>query len=290
MAVRDVIAARIKRFVVPEPDRAIGPCQAKVLAVCASKGGVGKTTTAVHLGAGLAALRGFRTLIVDLDPQGHVGASLRAVVPPRSGRLAGLLMSEEKGEVMDVVVPTAIPRLHVTAPDRGLANADKALAARIGREHLLRRALQRTRTHYDFIVLDCPPNLGNLTINALLAADALIVPCDPSVLSLQGVEDLLRTVELVGEQLSHRPQLLGILRTKVDRRNELVHEATAEALATDYSRALFDTEIRVNTTLAQAQIAGTPVWHVARSSRGARDYASLVDEVLFRLEMDQPAN
>ena len=277
------IAARIKRLVTPRPSIIAGPYDATVIAVCASKGGVGKTTTAVHLAAGLATLKGRRTLVVDLDPQGHVGRSLAHVTPRRPGQLADLLMSTERQEVLDVAVATALPNLHLTAPDRRLAEADKALTARIGREFLLRRATRVTRTHYEYIVLDCPPNLGNLTLNALLAAHALVVPCDPSPLSVQGVTDLLDAVDVVDEQLGYRPALLGILKTRVDRRSRTVHDSVGEILDDAFGPDLFQTEIGVNTALTRAQIAGTTVWATSPGSRGAADYAVLVDEVLERL-------
>jgi len=270
--------------VAPQPELAAGPYQARVIAVCASKGGVGKTTTAVHLGAGLAALKRQRTLIVDLDPQGHVGTSLQQALPPGPGRLAELLTAGRGREVLDIAVSSALPDLHITAPDKGLADAEKALTARIGREFLLRRALERTRTHYQTIVLDCPPNLGNLTLNALVAADAVLVPCDESVLALRGVEDLLEALDLIDEQLGHRPTLLGILKTRVDRRNRMVHEAVGSALQRTYGPLMLRTEIGVSTDLAKAQIAGTTVWELSPSGRGARDYAALVAEVEERLE------
>lgn len=281
---RDLISAGLRRLVAPEPGGALGPHQASVIAVCASKGGVGKTTTAVHLGAGLARLRGHRTLVVDLDPQGHVGISLQQVMPTSPGRLAGLLAEPRRLEVMDIAVPTRLAGLHVTAPDRSLGDADKALTARIGRELLLRRLLKRTRTHYQSIVLDCPPNLGNLTLNGLLAADAIVIPCDESILAMRGVEDLLEALDSIEEQLDHRPTLLGILKTRVDRRNRKVHETVGATLARTYGGLMFRAQIGVSTALARAQIAGHTVWEHAPDSRGASDYAAFVAEVCERLE------
>lgn len=278
------VSQGLRRLVGPTPTTAPGPHDAHVVAVCASKGGVGKTTTAVHLAAGLAALRRRRTLVVDLDPQGHVGRCLDRVAQLRPGALAELLTSPERRDLHEAALPTRIPDLHLTAPDPALADADKALTTRIGREHVLRRALRAARTHYEFIVLDCPPNLGNLTINALVGADSVVVPCDPSPLALQGVEDLLRAVDLIDDQLGARPTLLGVLKTKVDRRNQRVHRAIGATLARTYGTTLFRTEIRINTALAQAQLDGRPVFDSRPGSTGAADYAAWVDEVLERVE------
>jgi len=281
---RELISAGLRRFVAPDLGGALGPYDASVIAVCASKGGVGKTTTAVHLGAGLARFKGHRTLVVDLDPQGHVGTSLQQTMPPSPGRLAELLTEPKRREVMDIAVSTRIPGLHVTAPDRALGDAEKALTARIGRELLLRRLLKRTRTHYQSIVLDCPPNLGNLTLNALLAANAVVVPCDESILALRGVEDLLDALDTIDDELDHRAALLGILKTRVDRRNRKVHEAVGRALTGTYGPLLFRSEIGVSTALSKAQIAGESIWEHAPRSRGADDYAAFVSEVCERLE------
>jgi len=281
---RQRISEGIRRWVAPAPMSALGPHQAKVIAVCASKGGVGKTTTAVHLAAGLAGLRGRRTFLVDLDPQGHVGRCLAGVTPARGGALAELLTSGDRRDLHEVAVGTEVPDLHLTAPDASLSAADQSLTTRIGREHILRRALRNTRTHYEYIVLDCPPNLGNLTVNALVAADALVVPCDPSPLALRGVEDLLAAVELIDDQLGARPDLLGILRTRVDRRNKRVHQSVDEVLGRTYGTALFESRIGTNTALAQAQFDGLPVYQSHPASRGARDYEAFVDEVLLRVE------
>jgi chromosome partitioning protein len=267
----------------------VGSYDATVIAVCASKGGVGKTTTAVHLATGLAKLRRRRTFLVDLDPQGHVGRCLSAVMPARPGALADLLTSKDRRDLHEVAIGTEVPDLHLTAPDTGLADADQALTTRIGREHVLRRSLRTSRTHYEYVILDCPPNLGNLTINALVAADLIIVPCDPSPLALQGVQDLLAAVDVIDDRLGTRPGLLGVLRTRVDRRNKRVHEAVDEVLSRTYGTTLFNTEIGTNTALAQAQFDGRPVFDSHPGSTGARDYAALVDEVLERVEGASPS-
>lgn len=285
---RQLISEGLRRLVGPPPSTSLGPYDATVIAVCASKGGVGKTTTAVHLATGLAALRRRRTFLVDLDPQGHVGRCLNGVMPPREGALAELLTCNERRDLHEVAVGTEIPDLHLTAPDHGLADADQALTTRIGREHILRRALRTSRTHYEYVILDCPPNLGNLTINALVAADAIVVPCDPSPLALQGVEDLLAAVDLIDDRLGARPSLLGVLRTRVDKRNRRVHEAVDQVLSRTYGTALFNTQIGTNTALAQSQFDGRPVFQTHPRSTGARDYAELVDEVLTRVEGKAP--
>ena len=176
------------------PRRPLGNRKAMVLAVSAQKGGVGKTTTSVSLAAALARFHGLRVLLVDLDPQGHVTTSLRTAVRPGGGPLSKVLLDDRRqGEVMDVAASTGIPNLYLTPFDDNLASTEDLMSTRIGKEFILKESLEATRTHYDVIVLDCPPNLGSLTLNALVAADQVLIPCDPSPLALTGVAALVET-------------------------------------------------------------------------------------------------
>src|SRR5690606_8615358 len=135
-----------------------------------------------------------RVLVIDLDPQGHVTTALKAQVRPGGGALSRVLTDEQRGdEVRDVVTTTAVPNLHVTPFDPHLASAEDLIGTRIGKEFLLRDALRVTRTHYDYILIDCPPNLGNLTLNGLCAADQVLIPCDPSPLAVKGVDAVVQT-------------------------------------------------------------------------------------------------
>ncbi len=257
-----------------------GPRQARVVAVAAQKGGVGKTTTAVSLAAALASLHGQRVLIVDVDPQAHVHASLRAVSRPGSVTLSDVLLADQPRDLMDAVVPSGIEGLSLTPPDKALHEAEGRLAARVGREVILQAALDTARTWFDTIVLDCPPNLGTLTLNALLAADEVLVPCDMSLLALEGVADLLDTVHTVNTRLRHPLAVVGVVRTRVDGRNLKQNQAIEAALRDNFGDLLLSTSVPVNSALAQAQTEGRAIFDFSPRSKGAQAYARLADEWL----------
>lgn len=261
--------------------------RAHVLAVAAQKGGVGKTTTAVNLSAAAARYGGLRTLLVDLDGQGHVATALASQYEngePTS--LSDILLGHGR-DISEIVHTTRIDRLFVTPSDKGLAATEGILAGRIGKEFLLRAAIQKARDRFDLIVLDCPPNLGNLTLNALSAADACLVPCDMSILALSGVGDLLTVLETIQDRLDHGIRLAGIVPTRVDWRNRKITEAVLDGLKGTYGQLVCRTSIPVNSSLARAQMEGVSVFDFAEKSRGAEAYRVLTDEVMGKLEAIQ---
>lgn len=264
-----------------------GPYEAEVIAVCAQKGGVGKTTTSVNLAAGLAMLRGKKVLLVDMDPQGHCALALHAEIPEaqrqaQPGRQLSDVLVKKSFDIHDIAFDTAIGGLRLCRSDKELAQSEAILAGRIGKEFLLRKALERAKTFAEVVVIDCPPNLGTLTLNALLAADWLLAPCDMSTLSVEGVGDIFETVETVRDTLGHHLSVLGVVRTRHDAKNKKVNDAVEHTLER-WSRHLVVTKIPVNTALAQAQLAGTPVYKHDASCRGAVAYAEVVDEVCRRV-------
>ncbi|HOU52490.1 MAG TPA: ParA family protein [Myxococcota bacterium] len=258
---------------------------ATVLAVAAQKGGVGKTTTAVNLAIAMARFARRRTLLIDLDGQGHVERSLRGLLKSGSDGwgLAEVLLGSNR-DLRPLVRATAEERLYVTPSDRNLASAEGVLAGRIGKEFLLRQALRPIRPDFDLIVLDCPPNLGNLTLNALMAADGLVIPCEMSVLALAGVSDLMEVVATLRDRLDHEVRPLGILPTRVDRRNSRVTGAVLKELESRFAGLVTQTRIPVSTALAQAQMAGVPVFDFDPASPGARAYRVLAGELSTRIE------
>ena len=281
----NIIPDRIRRIVTREERFALGNRSAKVISVCAQKGGVGKTTTAVSLACALSMAQRHRVLLVDMDSQGPVGASLAGEI--RAGAESSLsdVLLGKRRDLMEIVVPTEVEQLWVTPSDKNLNETEGLLATRIGKEFLLKGVMATARTRFDVIILDCPPNLGNLTLNALLASDHMLVPCDMSILSVEGVHDLLETIDTIRDRLAHELRILGLLRTRVDRRNTRVNSGIQEIMDSHYGELLLDTEIPTSTALAKAQMAGTPVFRFEPSSTGARAYVDLASELSRRLHL-----
>jgi len=276
---------QIRRFVGGSRRVEPGFHQAKVVSVCTRKGGVGKTTTAVNLAAGLASKHGKKVLLVDMDAQGHCGTALHNVLRGATPDSVSSVVLGKRRELQEVALPTGVSGLWVTPSDKGLNATEGIMAGRIGKEFLLRSAMKVTRTHYDVIVIDCPPNLGNLTLNALMASDSVLIPCDMSVLSLEGVSDILETVDTLDESLGHNLRVLGILRTRFDRRNQKVNQTVESSLKERHGALVLNTRIPVNTRLSQAQNAGQPIFQFDPDCRGSAAYGEALDELVVRLRL-----
>jgi chromosome partitioning protein len=264
--------------------------EAEVIAVCAQKGGVGKTTTAVNVAAGLALLGGRKVLLLDMDPQGHCALALKAELPDAHrnapSRLPEVLV-QRRLDVLAASFETRLPGLWLCTSDRELAQAEASVQGRIGKEFLLRQALRSARGQFDAIVIDCPPNLGTLTLNALLAADWLLAPCDMSTLSVEGIGDIFETVETVRETLGHHLAVVGVVKTRYDAKNRKVNEAVNHTLER-WSRHLLRAHVPVNTALAQAQLLGTAIFRSDPGCKGAEAYASVSREIARRVGLKWP--
>jgi chromosome partitioning protein len=274
---RQKLKSRLRTIARPQnhrPARARGPRDAVVIAIAAHKGGVGKTTTAVNLGASLAEQHGLRVLIIDLDPQGHINTALSQSVTVGGGAITDAL-TVDGTEVIDIVTSTQIKGMDVTPLDQNLAQTENLINTRIGKEYLLRESIQTTRTFYDVILIDCPPNLGNLTINGLVAADQVIIPCDPSPLALSGVHSVAEAIEAVATRLNPEIDILGVLLTRVDGRNTTLNEAVLAEARESFGDALMPLQIGINNALAKAQHAGQDIFSYAPESRGAEHYQAL---------------
>lgn len=285
------LTERIKSMIQTEiaPGRkpiAKGVSKAKIIAVCSLKGGVGKTTTSVNLGAALTKFHNKKVLVTDLDPQGHVEKSLGAMVTEGVDYtpLSQVLIAK-KGELLDAVVTTKDEGLHITPGDKTLYETEGTLNSKLGREFILTNSLNLARTLYDFIIIDCPPNLGNLTINALAASDYVLVPCEMSVLAFEGVADLLATLETVTDRINPKLKVLGVLFTRVDGRNVTMNELVEDSMSKHFKGRIFRSKIGVNTDLNKAQLDGVPVFDFAPSSTGAANYRDLAGEVVKKLRV-----
>ena len=284
---RSLLTQGLKRLTQKEPSHHYvrGERFATIIAIATVKGGVGKTTTAVNLAASLVHETQRKVLLIDLDAQGHCTTSLSSLMPasPLAHPLSEILLGEDKRQVLDARVSTRQERLDVTPADPKLAEAEGLLGQKIGKELLLRDALSVTRTHYDFILIDCPPNKGNLTLNALLAADHVLIPTDLSPLAVQGADELLETVVTVRERLGHALDVLGILYTRVDGRNTSMNDTIRQSVKEAWGELVFEAQINTSTQLGKAQLAGQPIFEHAPNGRSAQQYRALAHEVLLRL-------
>ncbi len=274
--IRQRIAGKLRDLVAEPLER--GGHEAVTLAVAARKGGVGKTTTSINLAVGYAQQRGLKVLLIDLDPQAHVGAALRTHTPAGTGYLSDVLMGRCR-EVSEVAYRSPWGHLDLVGNDKSLAETEMLLSTKIGKEFLLDGALELTRTHYDLIILDCPPNLGTLTLNALCAADQLLIPCDMSVLALEGVGDMLLTVETLRTRLNRSLNVAGIVATRVDSRATRMNAEIEASFEDLFGDTLLQTKIPQNSAINRAHLAGKPIYEYDRRSSGALAYEKLLAEL-----------
>ncbi len=275
---RNLLKVGLRRLVKTPERRPIGGRHAIIIAVSAQKGGVGKTTTAVSLASAMARFHDKRVLLIDLDPQGHVATAIQSQLSGGGGSLSNVL-EDDGGEVLDAVAPTSVQGLDVTPFDPKLSATEDLLGTRMGKEFILRDRLKVTRTHYDMIIIDCPPNIGNLCVNGLVAADYVLIPCDPSPLALKGVNALVDTVSTIAVRLNPNIDVLGVLLTRVDGRNTTLNQAIMSEIEETYGPALLPVQIGINSSLAKAQHAGKDIFSFDDSSRGAQQYRELAEVV-----------
>jgi len=252
-----------------------------ILAIANQKGGVGKTTTAVNLCAGLAR-RGYRTLLVDLDIQGSATASLLGPLPSEASSIADVLVEERP--VDGCVVETGTSGFLLAPAGEALATVDIHLATTMGRERVLQRCLDSALVHgCDLVVIDTAPYLGLLTINALVAAERLVVPVSCEYLPIVGLKLFNDTVDQVRRRLGGSCQVLGYLLTMLDRRERITGEVE-DLLRTRFGEQVFTTAIRINTHhKASPSHRQTIFQYEGRTGRGRQDYDQLTDEVIERL-------
>ena len=272
------------------PDRnapATAPSGGRILAVANQKGGVGKTTTAINLATALAAT-GASVLLIDLDPQGNASTGLGLGRGERQNGTYRLLT--EGLAISDVQRPTLVPNLSIIPSDPDLAGAEVELVGEARREFRLRDALcapETLATRPAYTLIDCPPSLGLLTLNGLAAADAVLVPLQCEFFALEGISQLLHTIDLVRRRLNPALRLQGIVLTMHDRRNNLSDQVAADARSF-FGAQVYDTVIPRNIRVSEAPSHGKPVLLYDFRSPGAQAYVRLATELLRR-ERAQPA-
>ncbi len=256
----------------------------RILAIANQKGGVGKTTTAINLGTALAAV-GETVLIVDLDPQGNASTGLGIVRKPTQKSSYHVLIGE--AELRDVIVESGIPRLHCAPSTMDLLGAELELAGLERKTYRLADAIKRHQQvvagprSYSYILVDCPPSLNLLTINSLSAADAVLVPLQCEFFALEGLSQLLKTVERVKTSLNPRLSIQGVVLTMFDRRNSL-SEQVAEDVRSVLGDKVYQTVIPRNVRVSEAPSYGKPVLLYDNACLGSQAYIKLASEVIRR--------
>ena len=247
----------------------------KIIAVANQKGGVGKTTTAVNLSAGLASLDK-RVLLIDSDPQGNATSGIGLNKPDLPKTIYAVLT--DGLDIKEAILPTEY-KVDVLPANIELAGAEVELVAAMSREMRLKKAVEKVRDEYDFIIIDCPPSLGLLTLNALAAADSLLIPIQCEFYALEGVSQLLQTIELVKENLNEALSIEGVVLTMYDSRTKLAGQV-AQEVRENFGDLVYATTVPRNVRLSEAPSYGQPILAYDKKSKGSQVYLKLAQEVI----------
>jgi len=249
---------------------------AEIIAICNQKGGVGKTTTAINLAACLAAAEK-RTLLVDLDPQGNATTGLGVDKYGVKQSVYNVLIDE--ADVPSAELEVGLPFLKLVPSNTQLVGAEVELINYVSRETCLKAKIDRVSNDYDYIIVDCPPSLGLLTLNALTAANSVLIPVQCEYYAMEGMADLQRTLQLVQQRLNPNLCLRGIVLTMFDARNNLAHQVTNE-IRNHFGAKVFQAVIPRNVRLSEAPSHGKPILLYDVGSRGATSYIELAHEIM----------
>lgn len=257
----------------------------KIIAVANQKGGVGKTTTSINLAASFAAMKR-KVLLLDLDPQGNASVGSGVYRDAIKHSANNVLCLEV--DIKDALIPTQ-SGYDLLATTQDLIVAEMALLQAQQREQRLKTILSSVVNHYDYIIIDCPPSLSILTVNALVAADSVLIPIQCEYFALEGLSGLLNTVEQIRTTINSRLHIEGLLRTMYDGRNRLALDVSAQLLS-HFPERVYRTVIPRNVRLAEAPSHGTPILHYDGKSQGAMAYLALAGEILQRGEQKKASN
>jgi chromosome partitioning protein len=246
----------------------------KTISIMNHKGGTGKTTSSINIGAGLAK-KGLKVLLLDIDSQANLTEGLGKGDPELS--VYDSIRENKKLPILNVsenldLVPSSID----------LLGAEMEIVSKIGREQILHKLLKPIRSEYDYIIIDCPPSVGLLTVNAMGASDTILLPLQGEYFAYKGVDRLLGIVNEVRDNLNEKLEIGGVFITQINP-NRILTKTIVEKLTEDLQDKVFDTKIRINVALAEAQLQGQTIFDYAPESNGAKDYEMLVEEILNRL-------
>lgn len=257
----------------------------RIIAIANQKGGVGKTTTAINLATGLAAV-GKQVCVIDLDPQGNASTGLG--IPAELRKVTSYDLLVGTASVAAAMVDTRIPGLHVIPASVDLSGAEIELVGAESREYLLREALRSNLPGFDYVLIDCPPGLGLLSLNALVAANAVLVPLQCEFLALEGLSHLIKTIERIQKVLNRDLELQGIVLTMFDRRN-ILSKSVASDVRDYFGKQVYDTVIPRNVRVSEAPSHGLPVLLYDHQCNGSQAYIRLAREILRQEAKKQSA-
>lgn len=246
----------------------------KTISIMNHKGGTGKTTSSINIGAGLAK-KGFKVLLLDIDSQANLTEGFGIVDP--EGSVYDSIRENKKLPILNIkenldLVPSSID----------LLGAEMEIVSKIGREQILNKLLKTVRPNYDYVIIDCPPSVGLLTVNAMVASDTILLPLQGEYFAYKGVDRLLGIVQEVRENLNENLEIGGVFITQINT-NRILTKTIVEKLTEDLQDKVFDTKIRINVALAEAQLQGQSIFDYAPESNGAKDYEMLVEEIITKL-------